>query len=35
MENIFKYLYMLERSAATAYIDKLIDRHRYIVIHKN
>ena len=35
MQRILKYLFILERIAATAYIDKLINRHRYIVIHKN
>lgn len=35
MEHILKYLFILERRAATAYIDKLISRHRNIVIHKN
>ena len=35
MQRILKYLFILERIAATAFIDKLINRHRYIVIHKN
>ena len=35
MQRIFKYLFILERRAATEYIDKLIKKYRYIVIHKN